>query len=281
MTSETTQTALASEIVAQTPNWGTLGPYDGEEALVSAVLKGFEERLEELRVEDVEPCGSCGARPLGVCAELGGRELKSMACANTTIALDAGAALFHEGDENPYVYNVVDGALKLYRLLPDGRRQITGFLFRGDFLGLGGRGPSSFTAQALTPLQTCRFRRGDFDRLLAALPALERRLVAMAGDELLAAQEQIVLLGRKTAKERVASFLIRSGERQQALGGKPNLVHLPMSRLDIADYLGLTIETVSRTFTQLKTSGLIRLTAVDEVLLAQPQALESLAQGLA
>lgn len=248
---------------------------------MTALAKGCSDRLTEIAAEDVEPCGSCGARPLSVCAELTGSELQKMACASVTVCLEEGAALFHEGDENPFVFNVVDGALKLYRLLPDGRRQITGFLFRGDFLGLSGRGPSSFTAQALTPLKTCRFRRGEFDRLLSALPALERRLVSMAGDELLAAQEQIVLLGRKTAKERLASFLVSSAQRQEMLGGPKDRVHLPMSRLDIADYLGLTIETVSRTFTQLKTSGLIRLTAVDEVALLQPQALDALAQGLA
>jgi len=248
---------------------------------MTALAKGFAERLAEIAVTDVEPCGSCGARPLGVCAELSGGELQKMACSSVTVMLDEGEALFHEGDENAFVFNVVDGALKLYRLLPDGRRQITGFLFRGDFLGLGGRGPATFTAQSLATTKTCRFRRGDFDRLMAALPALERRLVSIAGDELLAAQEQIVLLGRKTAKERLASFLIRSAERQTALGGPADRVHLPMSRLDIADYLGLTIETVSRTFTQLKTSNLIRLSAVDEVALVQRDALDALAQGLA
>ncbi len=109
--------------------------------------------LEKVRLEDVHPCASCGARPLGVCADLKGHELQSMACASESVSAQPGQALFHEGDPNPYVFNVVDGAVKLYRLLPDGRRQITGFLFQGDFLGLGGRGASSFTAEALTPLK--------------------------------------------------------------------------------------------------------------------------------
>ncbi len=221
--------------------------------------------IEEVRLEDVHPCSTCGARPLGVCADLKGHELQSMACASESVAAQPGQALFHEGDPNPYVFNVVDGAVKLYRLLPDGRRQITGFLFQGDFLGLGGRGPSSFTAEALTPLNACRFRRGDFDQLLNALPALEHRLVALAGDELMAAQEQIVLLGRKTARERLASFLTR----------------LPMTRLDIADYLGLTIETVSRVFTQFKTSGLIQLLPGNDVALPDPAALKALGEGAA
>jgi CRP/FNR family transcriptional regulator len=236
---------------------------------------------EEVRLEDVHPCSTCGARPLGVCADLKGHELQSMACASESVTAQPGQALFHEGDPNPYVFNVVDGAVKLYRLLPDGRRQITGFLFQGDFLGLGGRGPSSFTAEALTPLNTCRFRRGDFDQLLNALPALEHRLVALAGDELMAAQEQIVLLGRKTARERLASFLTRLSERQVQLGGPVGHVHLPMTRLDIADYLGLTIETVSRVFTQFKTSGLIQLLPGNDVALPDPAALKALGEGAA
>jgi CRP/FNR family transcriptional regulator len=237
--------------------------------------------LEKVRLEDVHPCASCGARPLGVCADLKGHELQSMACASESVSAQPGQTLFHEGDPNPYVFNVVDGAVKLYRLLPDGRRQITGFLFQGDFLGLGGRGASSFTAEALTPLNACRFRRGDFDQLLNALPALEHRLVALAGDELMAAQEQIVLLGRKTARERLASFLTRLSERQVQLGGPEGQVHLPMTRLDIADYLGLTIETVSRVFTQFKTSGLIRLLPGNDVALPDPAALKALGEGAA
>ena len=233
----------------------------------------------EVALEDVQPCSTCGARALGVCADLKGHELQSMACSSETIHSDAGQALFHEGDPNPFVFNVVEGAVKLYRLLPDGRRQITGFLFQGDFLGLGGRGPAKFTAESLTNVQACRFRRTDFDQLLGAMPALEHRLVALAGDELMAAQEQIVLLGRKTAKERLASFFIRLLERQLHLGGPEDQVHLPMTRLDIADYLGLTIETVSRVITQLKTSGLIRLMPGNAIALPDIPALRSLADG--
>ena len=240
---------------------------------------GGAAEAQNIALEDVHPCSTCGARPLGVCADLKGHELHSMACNSETITIASGQALFHEGDPNPYVFNVVEGAVKLYRLLPDGRRQITGFLFQGDFLGLGGRGTANFTAEALTPLQACRFKRGNFDQLLNALPALEHRLVALAGDELMAAQEQIVLLGRKTAKERLASFLIRLADRQMQLGGPANHVHLPMTRLDIADYLGLTIETVSRVMTQLKTSGLIRLLPANDVEITDPSKLKALGDG--
>jgi CRP/FNR family transcriptional regulator, anaerobic regulatory protein len=233
-----------------------------------------------VRPEDVDPCGQCGARPLGVCSDLDGSELQSMACASVAVEVAPGGALFREGEPNPHVFNVVSGALKLYRLLPDGRRQITGFLFKGDFLGLGARATASLTAEALTPVHACRFRRNEFERLLEAMPSLERRLVALAADELMAAQEQIVLLGRKTARERLASFLVSRRERQARLGEDADVVRLPMTRLDIADYLGLTVETVSRTVTQFKTTGLIRLRAVDAVEILKPEALSSLAEGL-
>ena len=95
----------------------------------------------------------------------------------------------------------------------------------------------------------------------------------------MAAQEQIVLLGRKTAKERLASFLVRLSARQHQLGGPQDQVHLPMTRLDIADYLGLTIETVSRVMTQLKTSGLIRLLPGNDIAIVDPQALKALGDG--
>lgn len=230
---------------------------------------------------DVSACVACTARPLGVCRDLQNDELGALADASRETRLDAGQALFEEGEPNPHVFNVLDGALKLYRLMPDGRRQIVGFLFKGDFLGLGARSTATFTAEALTPVSACRFKRADFDDLLETMPALERRLVAVAGDELTAAQEQMVLLGRKTARERLASFLMRASVRQARLGEATDVVRLPMSRLDIADYLGLTIETVSRTFTQFKTAGLIRLLSTTEVALARPDALRALADGLA
>lgn len=248
---------------------------------IPAAAKTAHHNPADITADMVHPCSTCGARPLGVCADLKGHELQSMACASIHVNAASGEALFHEGDPNPFVFNVIDGAVKLYRLLPDGRRQITGFLFQGDFLGLGGRGNANFTAEALTPLTACRFRRTDFDQLLNALPALEHRLVAMAGDELMAAQEQIVLLGRKTARERLASFLVRLSERQKSLGGVEGRVHLPMTRLDIADYLGLTIETVSRVLTQFKTSSLIQLLPNNEVALLNETGLQDLADGAA
>ncbi|MGQ9365535.1 helix-turn-helix domain-containing protein [Azospirillum sp. ST 5-10] len=173
-----------------------------------------------------------------------------------TVVADRETMLFAEGDSAGDVYRVVDGMVRVYKLLPDGRRQVVGFLQGGDMMGLT-LGPCQlYTAETVTACTLQRFPRARFEAVMDAQPALARRLSARIATELVAAQDHMVLLGRKTAVERVASFVLRLAERAQADGRR---VRLPMSRCDIADYLGLTTETVSRAFTKLKTSGTIRL----------------------
>ena len=130
----------------------------------------------------------------------------------------------------------------------------------------------TFSAEAIEPVRLCRFSRTKLRAMLDDFPAMEKRLLETATNELVAAQEQMLLLGRKTAHERIASFLIA-----QARGGPPcteprRAIHLPMTRADIADYLGLTIETVSRTFSRLKTEKLIALPGSTEVVFLEPHA---------
>ena len=133
--------------------------------------------------------------------------------------------------------------------MADGRRQVVGFLVPGDFLGLAFGRTYVYTAEAITAVAACRFQRSRFMELLEELPALEREILGRTSNELAAAQQQMLLLGRKTARERLASFLADLAERSDADGGP---LELPMGRADIADHLGLTIETVSRTFTGLR-----------------------------
>ncbi len=175
----------------------------------------------------------------------------------TTRRLNAGETLFYEGDPAQHVFTITEGTLKLYKLLSDGRRQITGFLLPGDFLGLASSASYVSSAEAVTPLTICRFPRRQFMQLLEELPQLEKELLARASSELAEAQDRMLLLGRKTARERLASFLLRLADRRRPCA--PETIALSMSRADIADYLGLTIETVSRTFTSLKTDGIIGL----------------------
>lgn len=229
-----------------------------------------------------QPCRNCDVvRELAFCADLSNDELKRLSSARCHAQLPASFAVFREGDPADHVYSISTGAVKLYKLMSDGRRQIIGFLFSGDMFGLGLDGGYCYTAETLVPTQLCRFTYRKLDSMMVELPRLERRMFTMTVKDLVAAQEQMLLLGRKTAKEKVATFLLRLSRRAEQQGLSATSIALPMSRADIADYLGLTIETVSRTFTQLKREGIIGLPASGHVMLTEEIGLKELAEGTA
>ncbi|HEY8030911.1 MAG TPA: helix-turn-helix domain-containing protein [Methylocella sp.] len=192
-----------------------------------------------------------------------------------------GEILFAEGDERNSVYEIVRGMVRLVKLLPDGRRQITGFLCAGRLLGLAPEGAHVYTAEAVTEVTLYRYRRAAFDHLVDEVPGFAKRLLTVTSQELRVAQNQMLLLGRKTATEKVASFLLLIAEQHEGEDGEDILleVDLPMTRSDIADYLGLTIETVSRTLTKLKQDGLIVLLAPNRLKIRDRDLLEELAAG--
>ena len=146
--------------------------------------------------------------------------------------LAAGGTLFEEGGPADEILTLTTGILKLYKLLADGRRQVVGFLVPGDFLGLAFGRAYACSAEAVTPATVCRFRRSRFLELLERFPWLEKEILTRTSTELAAAQQQMLLLGRKTARERLASFLLGMVERR---GDGPDRVDLPMGRADIAD----------------------------------------------
>lgn len=187
---------------------------------------------------------------------------------------------FHEGDPAKRVFMVTQGALKLYTLLADGRRQITGFMFPGDFLGISVDEEYAFTVEALEDTELWWFSRGAFDRFVSENPKVERELYRLAAHELAEAQRQMVLLGRKAAAERLASFFLALLQRaERASGQLETAFNLPMSRIDIADYLGLTKETVSRMLAHLRGQGLIRLQSQNRVEVLKRQGLAAIADG--
>jgi CRP/FNR family transcriptional regulator, anaerobic regulatory protein len=188
-----------------------------------------------------------------------------------------GETLFAEGDDADSVYEVVQGTLRLFKLLPDGRRLITGFLSAGHLLGLAPEGVCVYTAEAITDVTLCRYKRAAFERLIDEVPGFAKRLLAVTSHELRAAQDRMLLLGRKTAAEKVASFLLLMAERHGDEGADE--IDVPMTRNDIADYLGLTIETVSRTLTKLKQDGLIALASAARIALLDRDRLDELAAG--
>ena len=164
-------------------------------------------------------------------------------------------------------------------MLPDGRRQITGFANGGSFLGLAVSETYAFSAEAIDTVRYCKFPHVRLRSLMRDFPQVERRVLQFASVELAAAQEQMLLLGRKTARERVASFLMAWSRLSAA--GQNAAVHfvLPMSRGDIADYLGMTIETVVRTLKKLRDDGMIEVTNTQDVVIRDRASLQRLAEG--
>ncbi len=224
-------------------------------------------------------CQSCEVRQLAICSALDESELYRLDAIVSHIHLDVGETLFYEGDEPGHVFTVATGTLRLYKMLPDGRRQITGFVFPGDFLGLATQEGFSYSTEAVTEAGLCRFPTRRLRALFDEFPKLETRLLSKARDELIAAQEQMLLLGRKAPAEKIASFLLGLSRRVERWNMPANPVLLPMSRGDIADYLGLTVETVSRTFTRLRSEGVIELPESHRVVLVDLERLADLAEG--
>jgi CRP/FNR family transcriptional regulator len=224
------------------------------------------------------PCDRC---ELGdsFCSGLSGPDLSRLAAILGQVQAAAHETVFREGDPAHHYFSLAGGAVKLYKLLPDGRRQITAFLFPGDFFGLAVDGAYAYSAEAITPAVICRFPRLKLSRLMTEVPALENRMFAIAVEELAAAHEQMLLLGRKTAREKVATFLLMLAGRSRRAEAGDAPFEVPMGRADIADYLGLTIETVSRTLTMLKREEIIGLPDNQHAILLQPAELRLIAQG--
>lgn len=191
----------------------------------------------------------------------------------------AGTAVFWEGDAAEHVFAVVEGVLRIHRLLPDGRRVITGFMYPGDLIGISLRDRYLYTAEAVTATKVRRFARPRFQEEISKSPALGPQLFARLCDEMAAAQDQMVLLARKSAEERVCSFLLAIARRLSVVGQAASVVDIPMTRLDMADYLGLTIETVSRTMTRLASRGVIAANGRHAVVIRKPDILAALAGG--
>lgn len=224
-------------------------------------------------------CRMCPVRADSFCAELGPAELARLEAMRSEIAIDPPRLLVQEGDPAVGAYNVTSGVLRLVKLLSDGRRQIIGFLFPGSFFGFAAKGRHQVSVEAVTPARLCRYHLERLVALAGEIPALEGRFLRIAAEELEDARAQMVLLGRKTARERLASFLLWMSRRAERHGLPPSPVELPMSRSDIADYLGLTIETVSRTLTQLGRDGVIDFLSTTRIALADRAALEALDAG--
>ena len=196
-------------------------------------------------------CSDCKVRSASICAALDADELHELENLAEDAHFPDKSTLLMQDDPAASVYNITEGTVRLYKLLSDGRRQIVGFLLPGDFMGLSLGERYAFSADAIEPVTACRFNRLAFSALIDEKPHLLRRLHAAATHELTVAQDHMIVLGRRGAEEKVAGFLVSLRNRLRRLGRGSVTVPLPMTRQDIADYLGLTIETVSRMITKL------------------------------
>lgn len=194
-----------------------------------------------------------------------------------TLRFARNTTLFQEGDRAEFVYRVVSGTVRLCRHTPDGRRHIADFVMGGDLLGSLGEGEQSFTAEAVSDVVCVAYPRMHFDRLSERDPRFRANVLRHLSGSLMAAQLHTFVLGCQSAKERLASFIVRMAERTGAMD--EGRVELAMGRQDIADHLGLTIETICRAVTALKNEDVIAVPNTHQLVLRNVDALFDLASG--
>jgi CRP/FNR family transcriptional regulator len=208
-------------------------------------------------------CADCPIRHRAVCARCETDELEKLEAIKYYRSYEAGQTIVWAGDSMDFVASVVRGVAALTQTMEDGRRQMVGLLLPSDFLGRPNRESAPYDVTATTDLQLCCFRRVPFLGMMDDTPHIAHRLLEMTLDELDAAREWMLLLGRKTAREKIASFLSIIARRDATFSGHGGLgevaFDLPLTREAMADYLGLTLETVSRQMSGLKKDGVIRL----------------------
>lgn len=217
------------------------------------------------RTVDVrQRCTSCPIRARAICSNCDHDELVALDDIKAYRTFQPGDEIFAAGERTPFLGTIVLGVVKLTKTLSDGRRQLVGLQFASDFVGRVGEPTARYDAVAAAETTLCVFERNRFEHMISSTPHLEQRLLQMTMDELDASREWLFLLGRKTAKEKVATFLCMLARRgaasktDQAPTNEDSVrVDIPLSRDDMSDYLGLTIETVSRQMSALRKAGVI------------------------
>lgn len=203
-------------------------------------------------------CRACEARHRGVCGALSANQLVRLSKQSSLKFIDSGSELIGESQEVNSYANIISGVVKLTKMMPDGRQQIVGLQFAPDFLGRPFRTDSGITADAATDVNICSFPKAVIDRMIKESPELEHKLLEQTLKELDEARDWMLTLGRKTASEKVASFLLLIATHINPDSETDSAsFELPLTRSDIADFLGLTIETVSRQMTKLRKEAVI------------------------
>ena len=215
-------------------------------------------------------CSECPIRHRAVCARCEAEELQRLEEIKYYRNFDAGQTVVWSGDRMDFVASVVTGVATLSQTMEDGRTQMVGLLLPSDFVGRPGRERAPYDVRAVTPVVMCCFRRKPFEQLMERTPHIGARLLEMTLDELDAAREWMLLLGRKTAREKIASLLTIFARREWTTLSVPVRgrieFELPLTREAMANYLGLTLETVSRQISALKNDNVIELEGTRRVI---------------
>ncbi len=205
--------------------------------------------------------------------------LEEQLAQGTLRRVEAKEHLFADGDKKAFVYLVLTGAICLYKILPDGRRQVIDFAYPGDLIGLGSGPVETLNAQATVATRVKCLPLGTLHKAAAQDPRIALHLYEALSREITAMHEHLISVGQRSATERLVGFLMALSQRNETQGSDPETVELPMTRADIGDFLGLTIETVSRTFSKLKAAGLIEIDQGTTIRLVDTLRLASLADG--
>lgn len=229
-------------------------------------------------------CADCSVRDHALCGSLDDRELDALNSLGQTRRIARGETLIWAGDDNLICANLLSGVMKMVASTSDGREQIVGLLYPADFVGQPYSEEADFSITALTDAELCVFPRLPFQRVLEDHVRMERLLLQRTLQTLNEARNRMLTLARKSASERVAGFLLDMAERAAGTGCRatpsgPATFDLSLTRGQIADVLGLTIETVSRQLTKLKDAGLIRLPGGRAITISNRDALERRAEA--
>ena len=219
--------------------------------------------LRRPRAAAPQESDDCPIRHRAVCARCDAEELAALEGIKYYRSFEAGQTVIWSGDRMDFVASVVSGIATLTQTMEDGRRQMVGLLMPSDFVGRPGRDRAAYDVVATTDLVMCCFRRAPFEEMMGRTPRIAQRLLEMTLDELDAAREWMLLLGRKTAREKIATRFVIMARRDEAVHRRAphDGLRFPLyiTREAMADYLGLTIETVSRQISKLRQDGVIEL----------------------
>jgi len=212
-------------------------------------------------------CEKCAVRLIAFCGILDENDILHLENISKDKNILKGQQVFLQGESVQTFYNIKQGSVKIYKLSKDGRQQIVGFLYPGDFLGMSGDDLYAYSAEALEDTKLCQFNKTVLENFFLKFPIVESKILNLVNHELAAAQDQIFLLGKYSAKERLLQFFLSISNQREKLGWGGNPIRLSMPRSDIANYLGLTIETVSRSLSDLKNDRIVRMIGTNDIFL--------------